>query len=396
MRHLLTFVVLASFAAVLPMAAQPGPATLDGLEFPVDAKYQPVPALSDAALAVFRDPRTRLALFVATVPQGVHRTEAMARARMNAATAAMARAPGTPEWRSLPSFSISRHEVYHDARIASNGSEFVVVQLRRLRVGEREVVTGYAFPLSRQEGARVFQTSVFYEPNVPAGAASSRIVAALAGEPPAGAAPQPADDAEAAIRAAAEALAAATEARDAEAVLRLVARPYLEFLEDMHHLALHAPAERVRAEPLINQFYVLDLRHRIPAAELRMMDTRRLLAHVWDTGWLGTGGWKEGETEERRETVLVEGDLAFIRSAAGEGSRRGSPTSLALALQTAFRREDGVWKVDALTPIPLLESVLRMQVEQVSGRRDAAPLIVLQRLTDKLLESNVWNPPPPP
>jgi|GEM_PF-4545526 len=413
MRLPLAIAVVAALGCALPLAAQE-PATthasLDGLTFPVPGRHEAVPAPGDAHLAVFRDPRGRTVVFVATLPDGIHRTQVMARARHAAASAALGREPRALEWISAASFAVSRREVYHDCRIAVDGGAMAVVQLRVLSVAGREVVTGYAFPLSRDEGQRLVSMPMFYAPSPPAAEASAMIVAELAGEPPAKDPPEPAAARsqagaaeDAAIRAAYAALQAATQAQDHQAVMALIAPPYLRFLEDMHHLALHASAERVRAEPLMNQLYVLDLRHRVPAAQLRTMDTRQLLAHAWDTGWMGTGGWRVREGREAGlnagHVVVVEGDLAFARPPAEGGARGrtgGAAPDVTRSLQTAFRREGGAWKVDVLPSIALLESVLRMQVERVGGRPDVAPLVVLERLTRKQLESNLWNPPAAP
>lgn len=411
----LSLVLAAALGGVLPLAAQPAPAaapaTLDGWTFPVPEGYQPVPvaAPGDASLALFRHPRTRAVVFVATVPAGEHRAEALARARTQAAGAVLGGEPGAVDWRSIPSFAVSRDEIYHDARLAPVRGGLAAVQLRLLRVGGRDVATGYAFPIPRDEESRVLAFPFFYDPDRAAAEASAAVVGALAGGGPvadASLAPMPvrsegaaADPEEAAVLAARAALEAATRAKDAAAVAGLVARPYLEFLEDMKHLALHAPMERVRAEPLMNQLYVLDLRHRVAPAELRAMDARALLAHAWNTGWLGTGGYDGGDGARPRpeRVVVVAGDAAFVRPAPnGRGRQREGGSPVSRSTQEAFRREDGAWKVDALPAIPLLEPVLRQRIESLDGAPERAVLVLLQQLSGKLLESNVWNPPPAP
>jgi hypothetical protein len=399
----------AALAAVLgcafPAAAQPAPpttpASLDGMAFPVVSRFQPVPALSDANLAVFADTRARTAVFVATVPQGTHRTDAMARARENAARAALGGEPRPIEWHSVPSLAVSGDEVYHECRLAHDGASVAVVQLRRLRSGGRDVITGYAFRLSREDAPRALSMSMFTPWSEPAAEASGLIVAALAGEPPVkdyAEAPSPHSPSpeEPAVRAAYDALIAASTAREHEAVPALVAQPYLEYLDDMRHLALNAPAARVRAEPMMSRMYVLGLRHLVPAAELGAMDARQLLSRLWGTGWLGTGwGGPNSRGLAAEKVVVVEGDLAFAQTPS-RGGRSGAP-GLARMLRNTFRREDGAWKVDVLGGIFALESTMRTTADGLKGAgEDRALLVLLERLSGRPVASTVWDPPAAP
>ncbi|HET7231879.1 MAG TPA: TonB family protein [Longimicrobium sp.] len=368
------------------------PATLDGLSFPVAAPYQPVPALGDAHLAVFADARTRTSLFVATVPPGMHRTEAMARARANAANAALWAAPWPIRWIAVRSYPISRQEVYHDRRTAYHPDSPIVVQLRCLRIGGRDVITGYAYPVSLEEGEGEMFRSVRTS-NPLAGRASRLIVAALAGEapvnddsvaqplkalPPPEAAPHPE---ETAIRAAWAAIGA--PALDGEAGPALAARPYLEYLDDMRYLALHAPAAVLRAEPMINQVYVLRFRHRVPPARLREMDARQLLGALWGERSTGLDIPRSRRDASTIERVTVVGELAFVW-------QRGSPTP------DVFRREEGAWKEDFLPAVFAWEEVHRMSVQGDMSGEDEALVGLIGRMTRSTATNALWNPPASP
>jgi hypothetical protein len=84
----------------------------------------------------------------------------------------------------------------------------------------------------------------------------------------------------------AEYKSAAMAGRGAEAA-RLLSSMTVNHFGRLRDLALHAPADEVRAHSCVNQLSIFRLRQFVPAEELRSMSAEQTLAYALSQGWVG-------------------------------------------------------------------------------------------------------------
>lgn len=79
---------------------------------------------------------------------------------------------------------------------------------------------------------------------------------------------------------------AAMAGRGADAA-RLLSSMTVNHFGRLRELALHAPAEEVRAHPCVNQLSIFQLRQFVPVEELQSMSPEQTLAYSLERGWIG-------------------------------------------------------------------------------------------------------------
>lgn len=162
-------------------------ASLGGVRYEVAPGYAAAPALTDDRVAVFRSEGTNSGLFVALLAGNAERDavidEVLRRVGMSAV-------PGEPQsfrWqrREGKPASTSGTEVHTERRMGYNGKTIVMVQLRQIRHGGRDVLTGYYWRGAQgPEAARMLSMDVHMD-SYPAGEASAWLIQSIVGEAPA-------------------------------------------------------------------------------------------------------------------------------------------------------------------------------------------------------------------
>ena len=110
---------------------------------------------------------------------------------------------------------------------------------------------------------------------------------------------------EAAVRATFAAYKAAVLAQQGERAADNVTTGTLREYARYRELALSAPRAALEALPMTERLQVLIIRARVPAADLRAMDGRRVFTHAVDRGWIG----REGVERSELGTVQVDYNL---------------------------------------------------------------------------------------
>jgi hypothetical protein len=149
-------------------------ARLGGVAYEVTGGYQPVPELSDAGIAIYRDPRTHSGLFVAVLGSTAERDSVAGEvARRLFAAETPGHPPQGAKWRLLGGHRISRFELHQERRHGRAGDTMVMVVIRHLRHDGRDFLTGYSFA-----------TETPNSESYPAGEASAWLIRSAVGEGP--------------------------------------------------------------------------------------------------------------------------------------------------------------------------------------------------------------------
>lgn len=187
------------------------------------------------------------------------------------------------------------------------------------------------------------------------------------------------DDA-AAIRETFAAYHAALATRDGRRALALVDRGTVAWYDEARKLALHAPPERVRALPLTQRLQVLMLRHLLDYRSVSQMSGADVLRFLVEQGYASGAppGDRAGLAEFR-----IEGDRA---RAVLHVRERATP------IVWGFRREDGRWKIDLTSVLPLAASTMAIVADRSGLTEDEFLLEVLERRTGRPATEAIWSP----
>lgn len=188
-----------------------------------------------------------------------------------------------------------------------------------------------------------------------------------------------ADDA-AAIRATFAAYHAALAARDGRRVLALVDRGTVAWYDEARKLALYAPPERLRALPLTQRLQVLMLRHLLDYRTVSQMTGGDVLRYLVEQGW--ASGAPPGDRAGLAQ-LRIEGDRA---RAVLNVRERATP------IVWGFRREDGRWKIDLTSVLPLAARTMAIVVDRSGLTEDEFLLKVLERRTGRPATEVIWSP----
>ncbi|HEY7766671.1 hypothetical protein [Longimicrobium sp.] len=117
---------------------------LGSVAYEVTGGYQPVPALSDARMAVYHDPRTHSSLFAALLDSDAERDSVAGEAARRLFDADRPGDPQPASWQRLKAQRLSPAEVYQERRLGRSGPGIIVL-IRHLRKDGQNWLTGYAF-----------------------------------------------------------------------------------------------------------------------------------------------------------------------------------------------------------------------------------------------------------
>ena len=173
-----------------------------------------------------------------------------------------------------------------------------------------------------------------------------------------------------------EAYRAALLAEDGRAVVGLVDAGTLAYYRQGVEWALDADSAEVAAMRLIDRLMVFSLRHRVPADTVRAFDGASSLAYAVRKGWIGAGA------VQRLQIVRTEatGPTGFATFDAQGQVRMG------------FTREDGRWKVDLTSMLPLADLAFHQAAVQTGQSDDEMLFHVLGSLTTRRPDRQIWQP----
>ncbi|HEX8299110.1 MAG TPA: hypothetical protein VF594_08110 [Rubricoccaceae bacterium] len=173
-----------------------------------------------------------------------------------------------------------------------------------------------------------------------------------------------------------EAYRTALLAEDGHAVVGLVDSGTLAYYGQGVEWALDADSADVAAMRLIDRLMVFSLRHRVPADTVRAFDGASSLSYAVRKGWIGAG------SVQRLQIVRTEatGPTGFATF-----DERGQ-------IRMGFTREEGRWKVDLTSMLPLANLAFH-QVAVDAGQTDDEMLFqILGSLTTRQPDRRIWQP----
>ncbi|HEU0298480.1 MAG TPA: hypothetical protein VFR37_03480 [Longimicrobium sp.] len=165
--------------------------------------------------------------------------------------------------------------------------------------------------------------------------------------------------------------------RDGAAAVQRVTRASRGYYARMRDLAVTAPEAQVRAAPLMDRITILMLRHRVSPDELRALQGDAVFAYTVDHAWVNADTFRE-RPQPTDADVFGAGDRAVM---------------LRPDVNTAFVREDGVWRLDLM---PVLERAsAEFAPDPDSGMtEDELVMMVLQFSDGREPSPDIWQPLP--
>jgi hypothetical protein len=171
-------------------------------------------------------------------------------------------------------------------------------------------------------------------------------------------------------------------ADDGASAARLLSTATIDWYGKTQDLALHGSKEEVDRLGPLEKIQVLAFRQRVPAAELRAMSPRQLVAYSVSRGWIGKTGTQRSELG----SVIPSGD-----SAAAELLLSGKATGQ----KYYFIREDGQWRMNQLPTLEGSDQRLQMAAAQRGMTVDQFVQLLLESASGKKLTTELWTPPFP-
>ena len=156
-----------------------------------------------------------------------------------------------------------------------------------------------------------------------------------------------ADDA-ADVQAAYGAYRDAVTAQDGAAAVKLLDQATLDYFGAIQEAALYSSAADVRAQPLVDQLMILIMRKQVPVEQLQGFETRQLVAHAVDNGWIA----KEAVQAIRIGDVTVDGNTA-----SGRDAREPN-------IELHFSKEGGSWKINLAALLAPMQGVDRSRLRR--------------------------------
>lgn len=182
--------------------------------------------------------------------------------------------------------------------------------------------------------------------------------------------------AQATIDKAFEAYRAALLAEDGATVVGLVDAGTLAYYEQGVAWALDADSADVAALRLVDRLMVFSLRHRVPADTVRLFDGASSLSYAVRKGWIGASAVQR---------------LQIVRTEAT------GPTGFATfdeqgLVRMGFTREDGHWKVDLASMLPLADRAFQQAAAGAGQTGDELVFQLLGSLTQRQPGRDIWHP----
>lgn len=153
----------------------------------------------------------------------------------------------------------------------------------------------------------------------------------------------------------------------------------LDYYRRIKELALHGESYAVRALSPMDKLMVLTIRNRVPLATLQGMTPESLFVHAVNEGWVG----KESAAGNEVGAVEVTGDTAT-----GVHVSRGQQSPY----KWEFHKEDGRWKIDLTSIMPIADRALRQLILQSGASEDEFVLRMLEAVSGQQIGSTIWEP----
>ena len=184
----------------------------------------------------------------------------------------------------------------------------------------------------------------------------------------------------AAVRGTFERYRAALEGRDAERARAVLDSGSIAHYGRLRDLALSGDEPTVRTLPLLDQFLVLGLRHRLPVDSLQNLSVAGIVAYSLRPDWIAEQmpgkQMKLGRIEFDREEATAE--------AYSEGENSG---------QLFYFRKQGRWKVDLASTTRSISERLESTLAFDEANREKVLSAMFEKAVGKPLTAELWKPP---
>jgi|GEM_PF-479246 len=167
---------------------------------------------------------------------------------------------------------------------------------------------------------------------------------------------------------------------DADAAFNEINQNTRDYYAEMLDNIWYASAEEIDTMTVVDKLFIAQSRHRIPVQQLKEFDEESYFKYAVDAGWIGA------ETVEKIEllNVAIDGDTAmstFVRD------------GRALPFGFSFNLEDGGWKIDLVSIIPLSNMGLVHAVNNSGYEEEEFIFKVVESLSGFPVDSQIWIPP---
>jgi hypothetical protein len=189
----------------------------------------------------------------------------------------------------------------------------------------------------------------------------------------------PADDDEAAIRAAFDAYKAAILGGDGRGAVRWLSADTFDYYEEAQRLALEADEEELRGEKLADQMGVLAMRGLLSAKAVRESSPEELVVTAVEKGLIGTSSVVKSTIGD----VTVSGATATAQNVSD-----GEETPF----DYIFVREEGAWRLKLMALLETSEATMH-QAAQDQGLTDEELIdAVVVQMLGKAKAAKAWEP----
>jgi hypothetical protein len=175
--------------------------------------------------------------------------------------------------------------------------------------------------------------------------------------------------------------------KEGDIAVEQVSNTTLSHYGKMRDLALRGDGATLRSRPLVDQFLVLVLRHRVGLEALLPMSDKEVISLAIREGWIGESGLKETSIgavtikDDRAEAILVVG-----------GKAHTTPD----VPRFVFLKEQKAWKIDITALFPVAEKFFQdwYTGSKASGNisTDTFLLNILMLMSGKPISPDIWNP----
>jgi len=153
-----------------------------------------------------------------------------------------------------------------------------------------------------------------------------------------------------------------------------------DYYADMLDRIWYADADEIGAMTVIEKVFIAQSRHRIPVEELKLFNEESYFKYAVKEGWIG----RETVASIELLNVAVNGDNAMTTFA-----RDGR----ALPFGFSFNLEDGDWKIDLVSIIPVSNVGLEHAINNSELDEEEFVFKVVESLSGSPVTSQIWTPP---
>ena len=158
----------------------------------------------------------------------------------------------------------------------------------------------------------------------------------------------------------------------------LVTGETIAYYQSSRDDALTLSRAELETRPIIDQIQILSLRQYLDAAELQGMDGRGLFIWAVDEGLVGEEGVRRIELTD---FSIRDNDATGLVSAGGKRS----------TFRFRFAREDGEWRLDLLSVMAPVSSVMEAQAKKFGGRKIFIEYLIAQGFGGQA-RTDIWEP----